>query len=338
VTGDGRDRYDVPRALGLALAAALVIALVRGPLAATHHRLKESSDVYTLPPERELIVLSLGYRSALADLLWAHVLVSQGLHNEAQRRFGNLIPLLRAINGLEPTYRDPYLFADALITFQANETPRDEVLAAREIMERGMANRPLDADLWLAAGEFVGFVAPGTYLTDPAEQARWRVEGARMLAHAAELSGDNASIGWQALGGASLLSRAGERDAAIRFLRRSLAVTDDPELKQKLEAHLGKLLADARDDVFHRLDVGIRAVHGRDLPQIKRRSEYVVLGPPRDPAYCAGAMHAGEAACAASWQEWEERSEEEARRAAGPLDPSTPRDDGGRAPKPPGGR
>ncbi len=304
------ERSHAARTVGLVLAAALVIGATRGPLAAEHHRVKETSDLYALPPPRELLVLSLGYRSALADFLWAHVLVSQGLHNEEHRRFDSLIRLLQAINELEPTYRDPYLFADALITFQANETPREEVLAARAIMERGMANRPLDADLWLAAGEFVGFVSPGTYLTDPAEQAQWRLDGARMLARAAELGGDNANISWQALGGAGILSRAGERDAAVRFLRRTLAVTDDPELKERVELQLAKLLDDARADAFHRVEAGIRGVHDQDLPQLTKRSEYMLVGPPRDPAYCAGKAHAGETACASTWREWEERSEE----------------------------
>ena len=314
----GRDRADRARTLGMVLASAVVIALVREPLASTHQRVKETSDLYGLPPPRELVVLSLGYRSALADLLWAYVLVSQGLHNLEHRRFDTLIPLLDAINELEPTYRDPYLFADALITFQAVQTPRSEVLAARAIMERGIANRPLDANLWLAVGEFIGFVAPGTYLTDPAEKDRWQVDGARILAHAAKLGGDDSGVSWQALGGANLLARAGQRDAAIRFLRRTLAVTDDQELKDKIMAQLGGLLDDAREDAFHRIEAGIRAVRDRDLPQITRRSEYMVLGPPRDPAYCAGAAHAEEIACAGSWHEWEERSEEAHRGTAVP--------------------
>jgi hypothetical protein len=312
-------RYDLTRTAALALAAAFVIALVRGPLFAVNHRVHETSDSYALPPPRELLALSLGYRSALADLLWANVLVSQGLHTEQHRRFDNLTKLLDAINELEPTYRDPYLLADALITFQAVQTPPEEVRKARAIMERGVENLPLDGELWLALGEFVGYVAPGTYLSDPAEQAAWRLDGARMLEHAADLGGDNASLSWQALGGAGLLSRAGERDAAIRFLRRTLAITDDVELKEKIEAQLGKLLGETRDDLFHRLEEGIYAARHRDLPHVAR-IEYMVLGPARDAAYCAGDAHAREAACAPSWRAWEELSEE-ARRDSAPRSP-----------------
>jgi hypothetical protein len=305
---------DRARTAAIVIVAAIVVALVRGPLFAVNHRMKETSDVYALPPPRELVVLSLGYRSALADLLWAHVLVSQGLHADQRRRFDNLTRLYDAINELEPTYRDPYLFADVLITLQVVKTPHEEVLKTRAILERGTANRPLDGELWLAAGEFVAFVAPGSYLTDPAEQAAWRLDGARMLAHAAELGGDDSSLSWQALSGVGILSRAGERDAAIRFLRRTLAVTDDRELKDRVEAQLGKLLGEQREDVFSRLSEGVVAVRRGDLPHVSRM-EYMVIGPPRDPAYCAGSAHAREAACASSWRAWEELSEEA--RAAG---------------------
>jgi hypothetical protein len=137
-----------------------------------------------------------------------------------------------------------------------------------------------------------------------------------MLARAAELSGDDANIGWQALGGARLLRNAGERDAAIRFLRRTLAVTDDPELKDKVEVQLRRLLGEERDDVLLRLEAGIRDVRRGDLPHVAR-VEYMVIGPPRDPYFCAGPAHAGDLACAPTWRAWEERSEQARRDALG---------------------
>jgi hypothetical protein len=287
--------------------AALVVALVRKPLFDAHGRVAETTDVYALPPPQELRLLSLGYRSALADLLWAHVMVSQGLHSLQRRRFENLVPLLDAINELEPTYREPYLFAESLITFQSAQTPVEEVRMARAILERGTRNRPLDGEIWLALGEFVAFIAPGSYLTDPAEQAQWRVDGARMLARAAEVGGDSAS--WQTIGAAGIFSQAGERAAAIRFLRRGLAVAEDPELKASMQAHLQKLLGGQRDELFLRLDSGIFEVRHNDLPPVGR-SLYMLLGPPRDAAYCAGSAHADEAACAATWSQWQDRTEE----------------------------
>ncbi len=313
------DRAGALRTAAIVLGAAVVIALVRGPLFDAHKHARETTDVYTLPPPRELTALSLGYRSALADLLWAHVLVSQGLHTEQHRRYGNLIPFLDAINTLEPTYGAPYRFAESLITFQSKTTPVEEVRTARAILERGLANRPLDADLWLEAGEFVAFVAPR-----PTSRTRRSRRSGRRTApgcsSARRSGGDNANIAWQAIGAARLLGKAGERDAQIRFLTRTLAVTDDAELQDKIKAQLAILTRDERQEERQeatmreqeenlRMATALKAVKARDIPQIKR-SEYVLLGPPRDPAYCAGEAHEQELACAPTWHAWEERFKE----------------------------
>lgn len=296
------------RLFALVLASALAVASVRGPLAEAHQKVQETSDIYVLPPPREVVTLSLGYRAALADLLWAHVLVSQGLHTIERRRFENLSLFLDSINELDPTFREPYLLADALFTFQTSTTPREEVLKARAVMERGVAALPLDGELWLALGQFVAFIAPNGYLPDPAEQAAWRLDGARMLARAAELSGNDAHMGWQALAGAGILERAGERDAAIRFRRRMLAVTDDPELKERLQRELDRLTGEQQLDQARRTQERIAELWRRELPFVKP-TLYLVLGPPMNPWRCAGPTEANAPACALTWRAFGERQD-----------------------------
>jgi hypothetical protein len=287
--------------LGLAVASVVAISGVRGPLAEANLRVRETSDIYVLPPPDQVKTLSLGYNAALADLLWAHVLVSQGLHTFERRRFDNLSLFIDSINALDPTFREPYLLADALFTFQSAQTPREEVLKARAIMERGVATLPLDGELWLALGQFVAFIAPSSYLTDPAEQAAWRLEGARMLARAAELGGSDASISWQALAGAGILGRAGERDAAIRFLRRTLAITDDPELKEQSQRQLEKLTGEQQIDLGQRKQERIAEIWRHELPFV-HPTLFLVLGPPFDPWRCAGSAPSRAPECALTWR------------------------------------
>src|SRR4051794_2630492 len=116
------------RTVAIVVIAAACIGAARGPSARMHRSVKETSDVYTLPPAEHAAALSLGYRAALADVLWAHVMVSQGLHMQEQRRFDNLTQLLDTINELDPTFRDPYTYADALIAIQHGSPPHDEVV------------------------------------------------------------------------------------------------------------------------------------------------------------------------------------------------------------------
>ena len=47
-----------------------------------------------------------------------------------------------------------------------------------------------------------------------------------------------------------------------------------------------------------------------DLPFVSKTA-ILVLGPPRDPAYCAGGAHADEPRCAPTWRAWAERVEGE---------------------------
>ncbi|EYF03687.1 hypothetical protein [Chondromyces apiculatus] len=293
----------------IAAVAAATIALVRAPATEMDQQVRETSDAPLLPPPEQVVRLSLGYRAALADVLWSHVLVSQGLHTIERRRFDNLISLIDAINALDPTFRDPYLFADALITFQSAETPHSEVVKAREIMERGTQHRPLDGEIWLVLGQFVAFIAPAAYLKDDAEKQQWRLDGARYLARAAELGGGDANMSWQALGGAAILGRAGEREAQIRFLQRTLAVTDNEELQQQLRAQLDQLRGERIADTYTRRLDRFNDLWRRDLPFTSKATRLLV-GPPRDPFYCAGGAHDDEARCAASWADWAQRIDE----------------------------
>ena len=302
-----RVRDGLGTLLAVTLAAA-GITLTRAPSAETIRSVKETSDVYVLPPKEYLGLLSLGYRAAMADSLWAQVLVSQGLHSMERRPYENLVHLIDAINELEPTFRPPYLMVDALVTFQAGELPHHDLVKTREILERGTRALPFDGEVWLTAGQFTAFIAPASYLKDPAEQTEWRKAGAAMLARAAELGAEKADVSWQALGGAGIFLRAGERDAAIRLLQRTRAVTDDEELRERLQAQLDKLLGEAAAEAYKARHRAFVEIWKRDL-RFVTKSTMLVLGPPLDPARCAGGSHDAEPRCATTWRAWSARQD-----------------------------
>lgn len=305
-------------ALVLVLIAIACVRRTRQPLFFEHDRIKDKHDVNFLPPPEQVEILSLGYRSAFADVLWAHVMVSQGLHTFERRRFENLLELYDAINALDPTWRTPYLLADALITFQSEATPYAEIVRAREILERGAEHLPHDPEIWLNLGQFVAFVAPSSYLDDrPEEAERWKREGVVYLQRAAELGGGgDSNVSWQALGGANILARAGELDAALRFWERTYAVTDDEELKANIRDKIVRFTKELRSEThrlaFERFEVRDKEANDlfkRELPFINRDAA-LVLGPPPLPARCAGPAGRG-TTCATSWRQWGELWEDE---------------------------
>jgi tetratricopeptide (TPR) repeat protein len=306
VKGARRAR-SLPWALLLALAAALGIGVFRAQLAPRFLALREKSDVYALPSPEQVVVASLGHRSALADLIFAHVLVWHGLHFEAKRRFEFAADYLETVSTLDPTFRETYYFGDTLITMQPVKPRREDYLRARALLEKGLAARPFDTDLWLSTGQYIAYVA-APWLDDPKEQADWRLAGARILARACELVGSNENIPYNCIGAAGLLTRAGEREATIQFLERVLAASDDEELRALALSYLQNALGErSRERVQARAD-RLRRTWKGDLPFVSLTTE-LVLGPPNDSAACAG-LHHDAPGCAATWAAWRNRVNE----------------------------
>ncbi len=102
----------------IALAAFSVNAL-RVPLNTRFLATKVQNDVFALPPPSQVVTISLGYRSALADMIFAHVLVSSGIHFQERRGFEFVGRYIEAINELDPKFEAPYRMADGLLTLQA---------------------------------------------------------------------------------------------------------------------------------------------------------------------------------------------------------------------------
>lgn len=307
------------------VAGAALIAAAQLPVREKSLKLKEKTEAYLLPPPEQLRVMSLGYRSALADLLWANVLVTQGIRMEQRRRFDTVEEYLQAIVELDPKFREPYRLSDTLLTLQAVEVEVEDAYRARELLERAVREYPLDAELWLQLGQFVSFIAAPSYIKDPAEQDKWRREGAAYLARAAELGVRDPNIQWQAIGGAGILKRAGHTQAAITFLQRIAATTEDEELRRKAEAQaqalsdttamaasMEKAVQDAAADqqnrdfaAFLARKPTVQKVWRATYPG--RKEDFVMIaGPAPDAAACAGGMsstHADDPKCAPDWAE-----------------------------------
>lgn len=292
-------------ALAVMLASVIVIGAARPRLAERFGRVKATSDVYALPSPEQTVALSLGYRSAVADLLFANVLVSYGIHIQERRRFEFVGNYLEVINELDPKFRAPYRYADTLLTLGAVNPRPEDYVRARKILERGMQELPYDGELWTQAGQFMAYLAPATF-SDEAEKRAWRLEGARRLSRACELVGSNETLPYHCITAASILSKAGEREATIQFLERVLTVVDDESIRALAVGYLQKTAGDKqRDEVQWRVD-RFAGVWFSDLSYLSKDA-MLTLGPPLDVAACAGMpTGARPARCAPTWRAWGE--------------------------------
>jgi hypothetical protein len=264
---------------------------------------KVKNDVYALPPPGQVVAMSLGYRSALADLIFAHVLVSSGIHVQERRRFEFVGKYIEAVNELDPKFAAPYRMADALITLQAKAVGPEGYREARRVLERGMKELPFDQALWASAGQFFAYLGPSIF-TDPKEQEDWKLAGGRALARACELVGSNENIPYQCVIAAGLLTGAGAEAASRQFLERMLVINDDPEIKKLAGALLQKAVGAEARERFQARQEAFQKAWGADLPFVTRGA-MLAIGPRWDAAACAG----GGQECATSWRAWATRQE-----------------------------
>ena len=280
---------DLAAALAIALATWLV-GTQRAGLATNYAAVEGASDAYLLPQADQAYVASLGYRSALADLIFAHVLVSYGLHFQDKRLFVHVGDYLDLINRLDPKFRAPYWFADTLLTLQPEAPPLDFYRKARQIQERGLKELPNDQELWSAAGQFLAYLAP-THLSDPEEKAEYKRTGATYLMRACNLIGSNENIPHHCVTAANLLNESGNRDAAQRFLERLLTMTDDPDVQELALAFLKRTMGEGAQAAVKRRQAQFQAKWHADLA-LSPRVEIGSLGPGFDAAACAGSDRA----------------------------------------------
>lgn len=289
------------------LAGAMGVAALRPGLAGTYHRLRATTDVYGLPPPGPLVVASLGYRSALADLVFSHLLVAHGLHFQENRRLEFTAQYLDAVTALDPRYVEPYRLADTLLTLTPEGARLEDFQKAREVLLRGVAERPFDAELHLIAGQYLAFLAR-PHLPDVAMREEWKLEGARLLSRACELADRNSNIPYHCIVAAQLFERGGEREAAIESLRRVIAVTDDPEIERLALGYLRTRLSEREQERQDRRRRLFREAWKADLPALSKNA-MLALAPAFDPARCAGAEGGTRPGCETSWRAWAERND-----------------------------
>jgi hypothetical protein len=286
----------------VALAAFVLAGAVRPSAVDRFRRGGAGDDIYALPPPKELVVASLGYRAALADLLFAHLLVDFGVHVVQKRRVEFIGDYIDAINALDPSFREPYRFADTFLVLTPESPRLEHWQKAREIYVRGMKNRPFDSELWNSAGQYLAYLAPPHLPTEELKR-EYKLQGAKVLSRACELAGDNENVPYHCMTAASLLSAAGEREAAIDAARRMLEVTDDPEIEERELAFLRHKLDEREADRTERRKTLFRTAWKSDLPFVSR-NKLLLLGPRVDPGACTGLEHAEKPECAPTWKSW----------------------------------
>ena len=261
-------------------ACAAGIGLLQPDLARSLKGVRDLDEMSRVPPAKHLRVMTLGYHAAAADLLWASLLVEHGMRFSEKRPFPGVTQYLDGILALEPDHQLLYQFVDTLLVYKPGTVgTAEDARLARAYLERGTKERPYDDDVWLRYGQFIAFLGP-SFLTEEREIESWRKDGAFAIAHAVELGAHPD----RTLAASSLLSKAGEKRAAIAQLERHYAITDDPDTRQQILLKLQALEATIEVESV----VGAVEHEWRTHAPFLSRHAALLIGPHRDPAACAG--------------------------------------------------
>jgi tetratricopeptide (TPR) repeat protein len=276
VTGPGDRKFTgfLGSILAIALGLGLVVS-VRGRLLQSYVRLGESDDITALPGPEQLDVFSLGYRSALADYLFATTLVRAGRYFAQKRNYIELPNYLDAIVHLDPRFRAVYHYGDSLLTLNTVTPPPGNYRRARNLVERGLEQFPSDPDLWLSAAQFMLYLAP-PWLPPGEDKNEWKARGAKILQRACELRPDDPPVG--CVSSLKTLAELGEAEASMSALKRMLALSDDPEFRAKLETRLAELSSVTEGARITDRSRKLARTRALDLP-LATRTEYQIAGP-----------------------------------------------------------
>ncbi len=267
------------------------VAWLQPTLASSLHATKAREDVYDFPSPAQLRLATLGHEAAAADLLWVKVRIEYGVHWVEHRPFRDVTRYLDAITELDPTFGAPYKYADTLVLYQPVAGGDEEARWVQAYLQRGTEARPSDGELWAHYGQYLVFMTP-TYVKDKPTLDRWRHEGALALARSVELGADVAH-GRTAAG---MLSEEGQRDAAIRTLQNAFLVSDDAEEKVHIAELLVALHGEEEKAAAERHAIAVQRAWTTDYPFLSR-GEFLLVGPKRDAAACAGRDRSGAVGC-----------------------------------------
>ena len=229
--------------LFVASLVALVPVLLWSRLEAATQRFGtlQEEDIQLLPAPAALPMLSLGYRKALADVLWVMTLVYFGDQVAVRGRMKYLSARTDAILALDPKFRDVYPWIGVVAVYNTGGITLSDVETSNRYLERGMRVFPRDGELvYLLAFNYAIEMPP--FVRDREQKKRWKRHAAELFARAARLPGAPADA---ALMAAEMTSRTSDRTIVIARLRSLLATATEDRIRDQLVARLAQVTSEA---------------------------------------------------------------------------------------------
>lgn len=208
----------------------------------------EDEDLLYLPASQHMRVMSVGYREALADLVWVRAVVFAG-SALGRENYDWIRQYLRIINDLVPTFRRPYAWGGVVTIYNGKPIDKEAVDVAVGIYREGIENFPEDHELLFALGMILSRDVTLELGYTQAEVDAARNESVELVRRAAAFGAP--PIVRQLA--ATLVADGAADELAIQFLEAQLLSTDDEGYQRLLEQKLTRLVGERRLDEMVRM-------------------------------------------------------------------------------------
>lgn len=205
--------------------------------AATHLRGTRTYDPRSFVPDPETLPpLSLGYRRALADLLWMRALVYLGEEFEHRERAAAVFDHADAILALDPDFKATYWWIGVTGTYRVGEVSIEDYLRTLDYLRRAAERFPDDPEVRWDLGAMMVYDQPRTLRQrEPELSRRIELEG---LDHVEYAAVHGAAPPWVLYTATTKRQELGETQQALTRLREIVGLVDDPEVRQGLERRI----------------------------------------------------------------------------------------------------
>lgn len=268
-------RYLSRAALAVALVSALVATrTLRLSAFGLNEKAKRYEDLYFLPNHAWLPVLSLGFRQALADLLWCRTLVYFGEEVSQRGEVRFLFEYADAILELDPDFKAVYRWIGTAALYRPQGATFESGLRAAEYLDRAVRRWPEDGDMHWEYGSLLRFeLAPID--KDPVHKRSLLARAAPHLTEAARLG---AGPPWLGLSNVAMFNKLGQADRAIRSLEEIYPTITDPEARKEVEQRIAALRSQTFAEVMEAAHAQFTDEHRATYPYLSP-TLYLLLRP-----------------------------------------------------------
>ena len=185
-------------------------------------------DLAYLPRASVLRAISVGHPEAMADLVFLRTVTYFGTQLAGSKNYDWLQRHLDTVSELDPRFRTAYRFGGNASMYNGRAIENRDVLLSNHFLEAGLAQFPSDWELAFMVGCNYMFELK---TDDPAQKEAWRRIGGDYIRRAAIAGGGPP---WLPLLAATIMSKEGQTDAALRYLEEAYLTARDDRTRDEV--------------------------------------------------------------------------------------------------------